>query len=309
MKFCPICGRPLADSRVCSCQEPSTAPTEADIPTAAQAEIAEEAPQPPREDSAPESGEQPEAQSPEPPHEPKPDSRFFKALKNMPKAVRAYLKNSEKLIEIAVNKNDLTLPLLFIAVLCAANLILGACFFTRMTDTDYYSGLGVLAGAFGGIYFRLHFGYVLLGAVMLTAVESIVCIGLRFLTILIFAKKAPAEALTGAVAEFGFRCIPVTAFTLTAGLLGLVSAWFVVPVLGFAAAYLVTVFVNDSLRSAEGYGNRLARDLIIAACVMVGVAVVFRMLCLICEMNYSDNDAVSLNGLINGLHNLTNVIN
>ena len=351
MKICPICGRPLNEGEVCSCQtgepdpaavpvgQPDIAESAAEQPVSAQAapeqaeaaqtvqpeqsaapqpevaQAAQEAAQAPAQEPVQQAAQpDPNAQQPVgqyPPYpnaqpyqpQPKPDSKLVKAVRNLPVATKNYFKNYEKVIEIAKSKKDIVLPLLYVAILFFANLLLGIIFFSRMTDDSYYSGLDILAGAFGGVYFRFHFGFVLLGAVILTVFESAVCIGARFLTIKVFAKKATDQAFTEALIEYGFHCIPVIALTVVAAVFGLSTAWFLIPLLGFAAAYLIVMFVTDSLKSAESFENKLVRNIIIAGCVMVGFALVFRMMGLICSMNYSDSGMSMLNDLFSGFLN------
>ena len=265
MKFCPICGRPIEDGEVCACQ----------------ARPGQEVP--PEAGEAVETAEAPERGAPA---QPKADSRFMKALKNIPSSFRAYFKNADRVIEIAENKKDYILPLLYIAILFIANLILGVCFFARMSGSGYFSGLGILAGVFGGIYFRFNFALVLLSALAITAVVCLVCTGARFLSLLIFAKRPPLSALIEALIEFGFHSIPVSCLLLIGALLGLVSAWLLVPMVGFAASYLLVVYISAALKEAEGFGTKLTRTLIITATVTVSVALVFWMMYLMCAMNY-----------------------
>ena len=261
MKFCPICGRPVEDGEVCVCQGQAAGQPVQDF------DIPDE--EPVRSAAAP-----------------KGESRFMKALKNIPASFRGYFKNSDRVIEIAKSKRDFVLPLLYIGILFLVNLMLGTCFFARMSSTGYFSGLGILAGVFGGIYFRFNFGLVLVSALIITAVVSMVCVGARFISLLIFAKKSPLDALFYALIEFGFHSIPVSCLLLCGTVLGLISAWLLVPMVGFAASYLLVVYITTTVKEAEGFGSKLTRNMILTAVVTVSVALVFWMLHLMCAMNY-----------------------
>ena len=340
MKFCNICGRPLQDGEVCSCQAQQNAPR----PEPPRQEPPRQAYQPDAQAAGqyqqPQYQQQQQYQQPggyqqqyqqpggyqqqyqqpgyQNPPRPAGEDPFSKALKNLPNAVKGYFKNSGKVIEIARNKKDFLLPLFFVAAFFLTNLILSLCFFLRMRTFSYAMGLGILSGPFGNdisriinIYlsvyssaftgygsladanayelYTFHFGFVLLAAIIMTAVVTVLYVGLRFVTSVIFTKKAPADALIGSFIEFGFHCLPVSALMIPTILLGLITPWLIAPLLGLAAAYMVVMFVSSVINESQEYQNKFVRNIIVAVCVMLGVALVFWMLHLVCSMNYSDS--------------------
>ena len=238
---------------------------------------------------------------------PKPkDDKFTKALKSLPIAFKSYFKDSEKVISIAKDTKDIVLPLMYIAILFVADLLLSIVFFARMTSTTYWIGLGNLASVFGSVN-RFNIGFVLLTAVIMTVFVCVVYTVSRFAAQMIFAKKTPEEALTGALTEFGFHAIIVACLVLAAAVFGLITAWLVVPLLGLAAAYLVVQYVTASLKDAEGYENKFVRGVILAATVMIGIALVFWRLTLVCSMNYSYRSlSYSYGNLYSGLEGILN---
>ena len=288
MKFCQICGRPLQDGEVCNCQA-QQAPQQP-VQQQYQQPVQPQYQQPVQQPYA----AQPQYQQPA---QPKQDGKFVKALKNIPVAFKSYFKNSEKVIETAKAKKDFLLPLLYIAILFLINLILGICFFARMSGNGYYAGLGVLQGVFGGFFFKFNFGLVLLAALIITVVECVLYTGARFLAQVIFAKKPAGQAILDSFIEFGFHSIPLSCLVLVGALLGLITAWLLVPFLGFAASYLVVTYVTATLKDAEGFQNKLVRNIIMAGTVMLCIALIFWMLYVVCSMNYSFTGAASYSDL------------
>ena len=327
MRFCPICGRPLQDGETCACQEVAETSVQAepvgnvaepenemkfaadssvndrteagapasDAPDQAQAEQAYQPYGQPQQAAAYQPFAQPQqAQyAPVPPVKPK-DDKFTKALNSIPVAFKSYFKNSEKVIEIAKNSKDIILPLMYIAIFFIANLVLSVVFFARMTSYTYWIGLGNLASVFGAVN-RFNLGFVILAAVIMTVFDCFVYTLARFVAQLVFAKKAPEEAIIGSVIEFGFHTIPMSVLVLAAALFGIITAWLVVPLVGLAASWLAVQYVTATLKDAEGFENKFIRSVIIAVTLMIGIALVFWMLSLVCAMNYSYR-AVSLSG-------------
>ena len=345
MKFCNICGRPLGDGEVCSCQAQQSAPQQEPPRQAykpdAQAAAQYQQPQYQQQQYQPQyqqpyqpqyqqqqypqqpyqqQYQQPGYQQPgyQQPSRPAGEDPVSKAFKSFPNAVKGYFKNSGKVIEIAQNKKDFILPLFFVAAFFITNFILSLCFFLRMRTLSYSLGLGILSGPFGTdisktieIYlsmysssfsgygslaeansyelYKFHFGFVLLAAIIMTAVITVLYVGLRFLISVTFSKKAPADALLGAFIEFGFHCLPVSIIMIPTILLGLITPWLIVPLLGLAAAYMVVMFVTAAVNDSKDYKNRFVRDIVVTACVTAGVAIVFWMLHLVCVMNFSDS--------------------
>ena len=260
MRFCQICGRPLQEDERCDCryrQSPSPAPQPAPV------------------------CESPSAQTAA-----KEDSAVIKLLKNVPEAFMNYWKNSEKIVEIAQRRRDYPLAGVFILILFVMNAALGCCFFARMSGGSYHTGLGVLSGVFGGLYFRFHIGLVLLGALMTTLTAGILYVGARTLTQVYFTKCTVARTLGDAVIAFGMHSIPVCGLLLAGALLGLVSAWFAALFVALSAAYYLTVAMIAAVRESEGYRSSLLRAAILAAAAAAAVGVAFRVLSLVCALNY-----------------------
>lgn len=262
MRFCQICGRPLKEDERCDCryrQSPSPAP----IP-------------------------QPAAESAAPPPAAKGDSLLLRTLRNIPIAFVHYWKDSPKIVETAQRRQDYPLAGIFIGVLFIMNALMGICFFGRMSGGgSYHLGLGILSGAFGGLYFRFHIGLVLLGALIVTVTAGVLFIGTRVLTQMIFVRRSLTEATSDAVIAFGLHAIPVSCLLVAGALLGLLSAWFVILFVTLAAAYYVTVGMIAAIKDSEGYRSALLRTAILAAAAAVAVGVAFRVLALVCMLNYS----------------------
>lgn len=277
MKFCQICGRPLNDGEVCNCQAQQQA-----APQQPQYQQPQQAPyqQAPYQQSPYQQA--PQAGRPAPGGE----SAFVKALKNIPVAAKSYFKGSDKVIGTAKAKKDILLPALYVAIFFLANLILSICFFARATSTSYYKGFGILQGVFATYKNYFNFGYVLLSALIMTVIVCGCYVLVRFLAMVIFAKKAPGTAIVEAFIEFGFHMIPVSCLVLLAALLGLATAWLVAPLIGLAGSYLVVMYIMSTLEDAKNYQNKLVVTIVMVASVMVAVAVVFWMLHLMCRMNY-----------------------
>ena len=287
MKFCQLCGRPLNDGEVCNCQAQQAAPQQPQYqPPQPQPQPQYQQPQPQYQQPQ-QYAQYPQQQYAQPaPQRPAGSGKFAKALKNMPVAFKSYFKNTDKVIGTAKAKKDILLPLLYVAVFFLVNLILGICFFARATSYTYWEGLGVLQGCFGGIN-RFNFGLVLLAALIMTVVVCVLYVGVRFLSQVIFAKKAPGEAIIDSFIEFGFHLIPVSCLVLLGALLGLATSWLIAPFLGVAASYLVVMYISAALKDAENYQNKLVVTLVMTFCVMLTVAIAFWMLYLMCKMNYS----------------------
>ena len=215
------------------------------------------------------------------------ESFFIKTVKRLPSLALDYLKSGPEAVNAAKLRRDRLSAGLMAGVLFLAQLILGICFFARMSGGSYYTGLGVLAGAFGGLYFRFHMGFVLLGAVIMTLTTGILYIGARVLSQLIFAKRRVTDAIGDALIEFGLHSVPASGLLLAAALLGLIDAWFVIPFVGLAAGWYTTVFFLVSVRESEGSAKPILRAAILALTVTAALGAAFRILSLVCAMNYS----------------------
>ena len=270
MKFCQICGRALNDGEVCTCQSQQAAPQ--------QPRYQQPAPQQPY-------GAQPQYAQPAAP-KPAGDGKFVKALKNIPVAFKSYFKGSDRVIGTAKAKKDVLLPLMYVAILCFVNLIADICYFARMSAGSYYEGLGFLSGVFGGPNSKFNFGYVLLAALIMTALLTVLYVGMRFLVQVIFAKKAPAQAIIDAFIEFGFHLIPVCCILLVGGLLSLITSWFMPPFIGLAAAYLIVMYVMDSMKDVQNFPNKFVAVVFLTVSIMVVFGFMVWMMHQMVVMNY-----------------------
>ena len=339
MRFCTVCGRPLQEGEVCACQGQPVTPEQYPQQTypqqtpemqerpqqqAVQQAVQQPVQQPAQQFSRQQPVQQPVWQAGQQPVPQKPKNDIVvKTFKNMPSAIKGYFKNSDRVIEIARDKKDHLLPAFFIAFYFVANLILSLVFFLRMTDIRYSSGLGILEGVFGpadlsdiigslGAFagsqsvslFRFHFGFALLAAIIMTVTVCALYVGSRFLVMTALGKKEPLKALLGAYVEFGFHSAPLCCLVIAAAVLGLMTPWFVVPLLGIAASYLTVMFVTASLNDSKGFSYKFVRNIILTVFITVCVAAAFFMLYLVCVMNYSDSVALNANELYNGLSGL-----
>ena len=313
MKFCQICGRPLQDNEVCNCQAQRRQAAE-EQRTVAASQTAYQQPAAPQQPVAPQpqpqrpaavQPQQPAAAQPQPqprpvmpqqqpyyaaqqPVQKAPESRFVKSLKNIPVVFRSYWTNSDKLENAAKKGKDFILPSLFIAILFFVNLILGICYFARMCDStfNYHRGLGMFVGTFAANS-PFKFGFVLLGALIITIFTSCLYINFRFLSSLILSKKKPADAFMDALVEFGIHSMPVCLWLFLGALLSLATSWLTVPFIGLAMAYYVVIGVSNTLKECGETKNVFLRNLIISAFVMLGVILTTWMFFLICQMNIS----------------------
>ena len=299
MKFCQICGRPLQDNEVCNCQaqRQPAAEDQRTVPAAYQQPAAPQPPRPvapqPQPQPQPGYGAQPQ-QRPVMPQQPyygqpvqkAPEGKFVKALKNIPVVFKSYWTNSDKLEGAAKKGKDWILPLLFICILFFVNLILGICYFARMTDStfNYHRGLGMFAGTFAASA-PFKFGFVLLSALIMTVFTACLYINFRFLSSLILYKKKPADAFIDALVEFGIHSMPVSLWLFLGSLLTLATCWLTVPFIGLAMAYYVVIGVSNTLNDCGTTKNVFLRNIIIAAFVMLGVALTTWMFYLCCQMN------------------------
>lgn len=301
MKFCQICGRPLQDNEVCNCQaQRQPAPEEQRTVAAAQPAYQQPAaPQPQPRPVAPQPQPQPQPrpvmpqQQPVMPQQPyyaqpvqkAPDGKFVKSLKNIPVVFKSYWTSSDKLELAAKKGKDIILPLLFIAILFFINLILGICYFARMTTPGYSTGLGMFTWTFASSGRGFQFGFVLLGALIITIFTSCLYINFRFLSSLILSKKKPADAFIDALVEFGIHSMPVCLWLFLGSLLTLATCWLTVPFIGMAIAYYIVIGVTNTIKECGETKNVFFRNLIIAAFIMVGVALTVWMFFLCCQMN------------------------
>lgn len=287
MKFCQICGRPLNDGEVCNCQAQQAAP---------QRPAYQQAPQQPYPQAAP---QQPYPQAPPQPYPPRPASaggeKFMKALQNIPVSFLNFFKSSDRVIGTAKSKNDVILPALYCAIFFLVNLIVDICYFARMTADNYSEGLGYLEGVFGAPNSKFQFGYVLLAALIMTVLVCVLYVGARFLVQLIFAKKAPLTALIDSFIEFGMHLIPVCCILLVGGLFSLITAWFMPPFIGLAIAYLVVVYITESLKDAQGFQNKFVVTVVLAVSVMIVVGFVVWMMHQMFVMNYEFDTGIDYN--------------
>lgn len=258
MKFCQICGRPLNDGEVCSCQ-------------------AQQAPQQPAQQGY---YQQPYAQ-------PRPaGGSFMKALMNIPVAFKSYFKSSDKVIGTAKAKRDALLPALYVAIFFLVNFIVDICYFARMTSEKYFEGLSYLKGVFGAPFSKFQFGYVLLAALIMTALVTVLYVGMRFLVQVIFAHKNPVQALIDGFIEFGMHLIPVCCILLVGGLLSLITAWFMAPFIGLAASYLIVMYVIDSLKDMQGFRNKFLAVCFLVVTIMIVFGFLVWMMHQMFVMNY-----------------------
>lgn len=293
MKFCQICGRPLNEGEVCSCQsQQQAAPQQPQRQQYQQPERAQHFEQPQRQQhfEQPQRPQQPQRQQyPQRAASPRPsqENKFSKAFNNLPIAFRSYFKNSEKVVGTAKAKKDIILPLMYIAIFFTVVLIVGICFFARMTSYTYSAGLGNLSGVFGAIGSRFNFGLVLLSAIIMTVFTCFLYVSARFVAQMIFAKKSALQALIDSLIEFGFHSMVPSALLIVGALLGLITAWLLVPFVGLSIAYLLVMYVTTTLKEAEGYRNKLVVTIVLTVTVMLTFALGFWMLYLMCRMNYS----------------------
>ena len=309
MKFCNFCGRPLQDNEVCNCRA-QQAPDAQRTVAASQQPAAAPQPQPqqpryaaPQQPQAPAAGapQQPRYAAPQqprpygapqppyygqPPMQKAPENKFVKALKNIPVVFKSYWTNSDKLIDAAKRGKDWILPLLFIAILFFVNLILGICYFARMTDSTfaYHRGLGMFAGTFAATA-PFKFGFVLLSALIMTVFCACIYINFRFLSSLILSKKKPADAFIDALVEFGIHSMPISLWLFLGALLSLATSWLTVPFIGMAMAYYVVIGVSNTVKECGDTKNSFLRNVIIAGFVMLAVALITWMFFLCCQMN------------------------
>ena len=318
MKFCQICGRPLQDNEVCNCQaQRQTAPEDMRTVAANQTAYRQTAApqQPPRQappqqapryaaprqqsvnapqqpyNAAPQ--QQPYGAQPQQPYygaQPQyakaPDGKFVKALKNIPVVFKSYWTNSDKLEAAAKNGKDWLLPLLFVCILFFVNLILAICYFARMTDStfNYHRGLGMFVGTFYATA-PFKFGFVLLGALIITVFSCSLYISFRFFSSLILSKKKPGDAFIDALVEFGIHSMPICLWLFLGALLSLATCWLTVPFIGMAMAYYIVIAVSNTIKECGATKNVFLRNFIIAAFVMLAVGLTTWMFFLICQMN------------------------
>lgn len=287
MKFCQICGRPLQDNEVCNCQAQRQQAPQAPRPAAAQPY-----PQQPQQPQQPQYAA-PQQQPYGVPQQPyyaqpmrAPEGKFVKALKNIPVVFKSYWTNSDKLVDAAKRGKDWILPLLFIAILFFINLILGICYFARMTDSTfaYHRGLGMFQGTFIATA-PFKFGFVLLSALIMTVFTACIYINFRFLSSLILSKKKPADAFMDALVEFGIHSMPISLWLFLGSLLSLATCWLTVPFIGTAMAYYVVIGVSNTVKECGATKNAFLRNVIIAGFVMLAVALITWMFFLCCQMN------------------------
>lgn len=273
MKFCEYCGKALQDGEVCNCQA-QQAPQQTVAPQQAAA------PQPQRS-VAPQ-----QPYYPQPAPAPQPDNAFVKALKNIPVILKSYWTNSDKIEHAAKTGKDWALSLVFILILFFVNLILGICYFARMTDSTfhYHQGLGMFQGVFSATA-PFKFGFVLLGALIITVFTACLYISFRFLSALILSKKNPTEAFFDGFIEFGVHAMPICLWLFLGALLSLATSWLTVPFIGTAIAYYVVIGVSHTLKECGETKNSFMRNIIIAAFVMLAVGLTAWMFFLICQMN------------------------
>ena len=318
MKFCQICGRPLQDNEVCNCQaQRRSAPEDQRTVAADQAyqqapygaapqqapygAAPQQAPQQAPYGAAPQQAprapryaapQQPQynAASQQPyygqPPQKAPEGKFVKALKNIPVVFKSYWTSSDKLEAAAKNGKDWILPLLFVCILFFVNLILGICYFARMTDStfNYHRGLGMFVGTFSATP-PFKFGFVLLGALIITVFSCSLYICFRFFSSLILCKKKPSDAFTDALVEFGIHSMPISLWLFLGALLSLATCWLTVPFVGMAMAYYVVIGVSNTIKECGATKNVFLRNLILAAFVMLAVGLTTWMFFLICQMN------------------------
>lgn len=296
MKFCPNCGRPLNDDEVCTCQSQRQ-------PIADDARTVAATPQPqPQRTVAP----QPQPAAPQPvapqaypnyqaqPKQPAAEGKFVKTLKNIPLVFKNYWTGSDTLVDTAKKSKDWLLSVMFICILFFVNLILGICYFARMCDSTfhYHNGLGMFAGTFAASA-PFKFGFVLLGALIITVFASCLYISFRFFSSLILSKKNPADAFMDGLVEFGIHSMPVILWLFLGALLSLATCWLTVAFVGTAMAYYVVIGVSNTLKECGETKNVFLRNIVITAFVMLGVILTVWMFHLICQMNAGGAASVS----------------
>ena len=279
MKFCQYCGRPLQDNEVCSCQQQSQQPfadRQSNYPTG--------------QPSYPQQPQYPAAQQVPQPYYGQPaksavDSKINKTFKRLPEVLKNYWGDSEKVVGSLKKDKEWLLAVLFIPALFIVNLILGICYFARMTSFDYVRGLGMYMGSFYATNTTFQFGFTLLSAIIMTVVALCVYVGFRFLAGLILAKKKPVDAILDAVIEFGINTMPIIPWLFLGALLTLATCWLTVPFVGLAMAYYVVTGVSNTLKECAEVKNTFMRNMVISAFVMLSVALTAWMLFLCCQMN------------------------
>ena len=306
MKFCQICGKPLQDNEVCNCQARPGQAVEDQRTVAANQTYAAPQPQPQPQPQRPAPAPQPQPyaapQRPAYPQQPYPgqygqapgypmqqpqysEGKFVKALKTIPVVFKSYWTSSDKLIGIAKKTKDWILPLLFIAIFFLINLILGICYFARMTGSEYMKGLGMFITTFQAYNSTYQFGFTLLSALIMTVFTACLYINFRFLASLILCKKKPADAFMDALIEFGIHSMPISCWLFLGALLTLATCWLTVPFIGFAMAYYVVIGVSNTVKECGETKNVFLRDVILAAFVMLAIGLTTWMLFLCCQMH------------------------
>lgn len=289
MKFCQFCGRQLQDNEVCNCQSQrqqgvdDRRTVQAGQPSYPQQSYMN---QPQQYSAAP---QQPYTNQQQPYYQPapKPEGKFIKSIKKIPVILKSYWTDNGKAISDAKQEKDVILPLLFIVPFFIINLILGICYFARMTDTTggYASGLGMFKYVFVSSGMGFQFGYVLLSALIMTAFSLFIYVLFRSLASIILAKKKPDQAIIDALIEFGIHTMPICLWLVLGSLLTLATCWLTVPFIGMAMAYYIIVGVSNTIKECGETKNVFVRNIVLAAFVMLTVGLITWMLFLCCQMN------------------------
>ena len=302
MKFCQFCGRPLQDNEVCNCQtqrqqgyddQRTVQAAQSAYPQQPAAPQQPYMNQPQQYSAAP---QQPYMNQPQQypaqqqtyyPPAPKPEGKFVKAIKKVPVILKSYWTDNGKAISEAKEEKDVILPLLFIIPFFIVNLILGICYFARMTDSTggYANGLGMFKYVFASSGLGFQFGYVLLTALIMTAFSLFIYVLFRSLASMILAKKKPDQAIIDALIEFGINTMPICLWLVLGSLLTLATCWLTVPFIGMAMSYYVIIGVSNTIKECGETKNVFVRNTILAAFVMLTVGLTTWMLYLCCQMN------------------------
>lgn len=311
MKFCQFCGRSLQDNEVCNCQAQrqqgnddlhtvqAGQPTYPQQPAAPQPQPYMNQPQqysaaPQQYSAAPQQYPAAPQQYPAAPQQPyygqpvqKAEGKFSKTLKKVPDVLKNYWTDNGKSIDDAKKDKDVILPLLFIIPFFIVNLILGICYFARMTDITggYANGLGMFKYVFASSGLGFQFGYVLLTALIMTAFSLFIYVLFRSLASMILAKKKPDQAIIDALIEFGINTMPICLWLVLGSLLTLATCWLTVPFIGMAMSYYVIIGVSNTIKECGETKNVFVRNVILAAFVMLTVGLTTWMFYLCCQMN------------------------
>ena len=295
MKFCQFCGRQLQDNEVCNCQSQrqqgfdDRRTVQAGQPSNSQQSAAPQQSYMNQPQQYPAAPQQPYTNQQQPYYQPapKPEGKFSKAIKKIPVILKSYWTDNGKAISDAKQEKDVILPLLFIVPFFIINLILGICYFARMTDStfSYHEGLGMFQATFAATY-PFKFGFVLLSALIMTVFSLFIYVLFRSLASIILAKKKPDQAVIDALIEFGIHSMPICLWLVLGSLLTLATCWLTVPFIGMAMAYYVVVGVSNTIKECGETKNVFVRNAVLAAFVMLTVGLITWMFFLCCQMNF-----------------------